>query len=227
MKPSQFPRLKAIIFDFDGTLAELHLDFQDMKRRLAKLARKYFQSTPEPPPVPALEWLDSMVCELRTKDPEAARKLNENAHALIVDIEMRAADKGSLFPFTRPMLDRLKRLEIETAIITRNCEQAVRKVFPDLDEYCKTFLARDHVPRVKPDPDHLLRAIERMGVPLANTLMVGDHPMDIRTGLRAGILTAGVSSGNATQRDLLQCGAHWTAQNCRDLIHLLQTEKRL
>jgi phosphoglycolate phosphatase len=52
--------------------------------------------------------------------------------------------------------------------------------------------------------------------------MVGDHPLDIQTGQRAGILTAGVWSGTATEEELARSGANLTARNCEELITALK-----
>jgi phosphoglycolate phosphatase len=193
-----------------------------MKDQLARLAAHYFHPPPQPPQMPALEWLSALADDLTRVSPEKAGAFIHRASALIVDIELEAARRGSLFAFTRPILSELRQLGIRAAIITRNCERAVRMVFPDLDEYCSAFLAREHVPRVKPDPDHLVRAMQLIGVPPEFSLMVGDHPLDMQTGSRAGIRTAGVSSGNVSRADLLQSGALWTAGNCRELLHFLR-----
>ncbi len=206
------------MFDFDGTLAELHLDFGEMKQRLAMLAAEYLGGPPALPAMPALEWMEVLIESL----PESARsrggELRRKAIGLIMDMELEAARRGRLFELTRPILSELREKGLKVAIITRNCEKAVRLVFPDLDAYCPVFLARDHVPRVKPDPDHLLRALGLLEAFPASALMVGDHPLDIQTGKRAGVKTAGVWSGSATRADLIQSGADWTAPNCRELI---------
>jgi phosphoglycolate phosphatase len=222
MNDEQWRKLEAIVFDFDGTLAELHLDFADMKRRLRLLALEYLKDVPTPPVLPALEWLEGLIAKLREIDEAAALDFEERAGALIKDIEVDAARRGSLFPFTRSLLRDLQTAGIKVAIITRNCEQAVRIVFPDLNQYCAGFLARDHVNRVKPDPDHLLQALEKIASPPETALMVGDHPLDVQTGHRSGILTAGVASGHASQEDLARSGADFTAQDCEELIEVLK-----
>lgn len=219
----QHPRkLEAIVFDFDGTLAELHLDFADMKRRLRLLAEEFLGHVPPNSALPALEWLEALLTKLRETNEAGARQLDERANSLIRDIEVDAARRGSLFPFTRSILRELRDAGIKVAIITRNCEQAVRIVFPDLDQYCAGFLARDHVHRVKPDPDHLLQALEEIASPPETALMVGDHPLDVQTGHRSGILTAGVASGHASEADLVRSGADLTARNCLELIEILK-----
>ena len=214
---------QAIVFDFDGTLAELHLDFVEMKQRVKLLAAEHLGYTPEPIALtPALEWVEAICGMADPNNPTASDQFKRRAQAMIYDMEMEAARKGSLFAFTRELLSELKQSGILTAIITRNCEPAVRQVFPDLECYCASFLSREHVPKVKPDPDHLLRALQQMGAVPAAALMVGDHPLDIQTGKSAGIRTAGVHSGNASAAELLRSGAHWVAEDCRALIEELR-----
>lgn len=216
-------RFHTVVFDFDGTLAELRLDFSEMKRRLASLALEFLPSPP-PAALPVLEWLEILVGAVRACNEASAVEFHLRSHALILEMELEAAQGGSLFSFTKPILTELRSKGVQIAVITRNCEKAVRTVFPDIDDYCSGFLARDHVPRVKPDPDHLLRALRKLGADRQTSLMVGDHPLDIETGKRAGVSTAGVCSGNVSRADLSKTGAQWTAGNCEELFQLLSDQ---
>jgi phosphoglycolate phosphatase len=119
------------------------------------------------------------------------------------------------------MLAGLLRKSIKTAIITRNCDAAVRLVFPDIGNHCHAFFARDHVQKPKPDPAHLIHALQAMDADLGTALMVGDHPIDIQTGKAAGIHTAGVCSGHASRESLIQSGADWVARDCEELMTIL------
>jgi phosphoglycolate phosphatase len=204
-------KIRCIVLDFDGTLAELRLDFAEMKRRIAVLAARHLGFRPPIPPTPALEWVESLT-------PDDAGVFKAEAAELIKGMELESAQNGRLFPFTRPLLEMLHSRGVKTAIITRNCEEAVRMVFPDIEAYCSAFLARNNVHRVKPDPGHLLHALRSLAIPPESALMVGDHPLDMETGRRAGVRTAGVWSGNATREDLIRSGAHWTARNCQELM---------
>jgi phosphoglycolate phosphatase len=87
--------------------------------------------------------------------------------------------------------------------VTRNCPEAIFAVFPDIDDYCSCVLTRDHVKNVKPDPEHLGPALERADCSGAQALMVGDHPMDIEAGKRAGTHTAAVLTGETGFAELL------------------------
>lgn len=210
--------LQAMVFDFDGTLARLTIDFGEMRRRVLVEAERFGFPPDGVDNLPVLEWIESTVARFggdgRSGD---AAFFAARAHAAIVDLEVESAASAELFEFTRPLLSDLRASGVKTAIITRNCFQAVRRVFPEVERACDVVLARDHTPRVKPDPAHLSLALERLGVRAEASAMVGDHPLDVATGLAAGAFTAGVASGKVDEAELARHGARLTAPDCRAL----------
>ena len=75
--------------------------------------------------------------------------------------------------------------------------------------------------KVKPDPAPVLEACERLGVSPARAVMVGDTPVDVEAGLRAGTATVGAAWGASSAKRLLEAGAHAVAQHPDDLTWLL------
>jgi HAD superfamily hydrolase (TIGR01509 family) len=73
----------------------------------------------------------------------------------------------------------------------------------------------------KPDPAPVLQACERLGVPPARAVMVGDTPVDIEAGLRAGTAAVGVAWGASPAERLLEAGADAVADEPDDLARLL------
>ncbi len=224
MKTNTLPKIDAIVFDFDGTLAELRIDFAEMKHQIGELALSYSKIIVSEPFLPVLEWMFWLEARIEENNGNKAGEFRQKALDLILEIEMEAARKGALFEFTRPVLDFLHTTGVKTAIITRNCDAAVRLVFPDIDSHCGAFFARDHVLNPKPDPAHLIRALEAVGANFGTALIVGDHPIDIQTGKAAGIRTAGVLSGSASRAEMLNSGADWVARDCQELIDLLRKD---
>lgn len=226
-KARQIPALRALVFDFDGTLALLTLDFDTMRRRLGALAQEFSPALPDPSDHPILEWRTLVAEQLENGLPTGIDTANiflARSADLILAMEVEAARRGTLFAFTRPLLRSLREAGTKSAIITRNCSQAVTCVFPDYADYCPTLLTRDDVSRAKPDPEHLLTALEHIGCSPQETMMIGDHPLDITTGKRAGAWTAGVASGRVSQRELLESGADMSAADCDELVQKLQKQ---
>lgn len=190
------PKLDAVIFDFDGTLADVPLDFDLMKTRIAALGEVFLEERPTPGSTPALEWLEELVQEALEWDEDEGKEFRTRGQLVITAMELDAARDGALFPFTRPTFALLRDRGVGAGIITRNISAAVRVVFPDVEDMVQAFIPREDAAVVKPDPGHLFQALDAIGADAANSLMVGDHPMDVQTAKAAGALSAAVTSGN-------------------------------
>ncbi len=69
-------------------------------------------------------------------------------------------------------------------------------VFPEIDHMVDVFLPREDVPKVKPDPIHIEIALSLLGTKKQESIMIGDHPIDITCAKRAGIHSGAVATGN-------------------------------
>jgi phosphoglycolate phosphatase len=209
--------IKAVLFDFDGTLAENALDFSLMREK-ADAAIASLTALPLPADRPLMEALAKVCASL---DSDTAFRVRERAMRAITEVEVEAAGRATIFPFTLPMLEALRAEGTATAVITRNCPDAVFRVFPALREHVACVLTRDDVSRVKPHPEHINRALAIVGCKPGQSLMVGDHRMDIEAGKRAGTRTAGVASGESPCEDLRAADPDWLAPDAGELMRRL------
>lgn len=217
----------AIVFDFDGTLADTAIDFDEMKARLVRLVLGFLPGFPPPNGGPALEWLAGAKNKLRSISPDLVPVLEARASEVIRGIEIEAAERGRLFPFTLDILKRLRTSGIGTAVITRNCRDAVTTVYPNIASDVDIVLTRDDVINVKPHPAHVRAALQHLGLGAEYAIMVGDHTLDIETGRCAGLMTAGVLTGNGSRDHFMQYGADMIATNAGELMDFLLTTGRL
>jgi phosphoglycolate phosphatase len=51
--------------------------------------------------------------------------------------------------------------------------------------------------------------------------MVGDHPLDIELGRKAGTFTVGVLTGNSTQKALLQASADMILPDAPSILRII------
>ena len=211
----------AVVFDFDGTLAELILDFTAMKARLGRVAATFLADVPTPNGLPALEYARFLAETIGTESAQAAARFELFAARAIMDQEIEAARAARLFPATRPALTALTQAGTRVGIITRNCRAAVEIVFPDAAAYAGVILARDDARHVKPDPRHLLDALQALGVRPEDALMVGDHPMDVATGQAAGTRTAALASGRTPLAELARHNPDYLADDIAALVAML------
>jgi phosphoglycolate phosphatase len=169
-----------------------------------------------------LEIIDEVYQILWKRNPSGAEDFYRKAHQILHKIEMEAAEKGRLFPGTEAILKSLRKKGIKIGIITRNCGDAVRKVFPDIDDFCDVFVSRDSVKKVKPHPDHLTYVMKSMKVSGKKAAMVGDHPIDIQAGKRVGIRTIGVLTGRTKKEELENSGADYVLRDISEVYRVVE-----
>ena len=214
--------IKTIIFDFDGTLAKLNIDFHRMRTAVGKLILSYGITKDELHTDFVLEMIDSAAAILNQRSSHISKKFFDEANSIIEKIEIEAAENGELFDRTKELLNSLKSLKISCGIITRNCAKAVKIVFPDILSYCPVVVCRDAVNKVKPHPEHINMALNKLGGSAKHTLMIGDHPLDIKTGRRAGTKTCGVLTGHFQINDFIEAGADLVLPHAADILNIIK-----
>jgi HAD superfamily hydrolase (TIGR01509 family) len=79
-------------------------------------------------------------------------------------------------------------------------------------------ITRDQVVHAKPDPDLFLAAAERLGVDIAESVVVGDSVWDLLAARRARALGVGLLSGGYGQDELERAGAYRVYADPADLL---------
>jgi phosphoglycolate phosphatase len=215
------PHFKAILFDFDGTLAIPTIDFDDMRQRLEDLTLSHGVPAAQFEGRDLLDLIAHVTVWLARRNAAQGVSYAQQAEQLLQDIEMESAKRSGLLPGITELLELLRQLDIAVGIVTRNCDVAVRVMFPQLDTYCQAFFARDHVTQVKPHPAHLQAALSHLNCSPEYALMVGDGAMDIKAGKCLHMFSIGVLTGSHTRDTLLQQGADLILDTAADLIHHL------
>ena len=185
----------AILFDFDGTLATLNVDFGSMRTGLLSLIQSYQLDAGRFKDLYALEMIDAATEALALVRPAAVPILREECLHLIRNVEMEGARQGMLFDGIRNMFRILRNKNIKTAVVTRNCFDAVSCIYQGIEVECDAVVSREFTQRVKPHPQHLITTLTLLGVEASQAVMAGDHPMDISAGKAVGAYTIGVLSG--------------------------------
>ena len=217
---------EAVLFDYDGTLVYLNIDFGAMRRHIEGLWADYGLEPLLLKELYILEMINEAKEIISNKDPTKAELFYREVHKIIEGHEVIAAQCGKIFPGVVTMLELLRQRGVRVGIITRNCDKAVKILFPHIDKLCDAYIPRDYVNRVKPHPEHLKRALEEMSASnVAQCLMVGDHIIDIQAGKRIGMKTAGVLTGKTTQQDFRKAGADLIVENVTKLPEYLFKEQ--
>ena len=217
----ELQNIRAMVFDFDGTLAVLNIDFSEMRERVFELMRRYGVHEEKIEEKYLLEIIDEVVQILNQKQSSFAEEFYQEAHQTLHKIELEAAEKGRLLPAVENVLKSLRGKGLKIGIVTRNCEEAVRKVFPNIEAFCDVFLSRDSIRRVKPHPEHLTSVLKALQVSGEETVMVGDHPIDIQAGKRVGMKTVGVLTGRTKREEFEKAGADYILLDASEVSRLI------
>ena len=157
---------RAVIFDLDGTLADSALDFDAIRAEIGLL-----------PDLPILE-------QLATADPETCAR----AEVIMRRHERDAMAGARLTDGCAELLAHLVARRIPIGILTRNIREVVETFARTFGFGFDAVYTREDGPP-KPSPAGVLVLCEKLGVPPAETLTVGDFKFDVLAGRRAGCRT--------------------------------------
>jgi phosphoglycolate phosphatase-like HAD superfamily hydrolase len=82
-------------------------------------------------------------------------------------------------------------------------------------------ITRDQVQHAKPDPDLFIAASNRLGVDVADAVVVGDSVWDLLAARRARALGVGLLSGGYGREELERAGAYRVYDDPADLLRHL------
>jgi 2-phosphoglycolate phosphatase len=188
-------RSKAVLFDFDGTLADTAADLSRALNRLREA--KGLASLP-------LE-------ELRPHASSGARGLigaglgitPEDAEfkalrdAFLKHYEAEICVDTRLFPGVQELLAGIETRGLRWGIVTNKSTRLTRLVVQalGLDARAACVVCGDSTPHLKPNPASLLLAAQQLALPPADCVYLGDDLRDIQAARSAGMPCAAVAWG--------------------------------
>ena len=148
---------------------------------------------------------------------EAGRLLRLHAEAYA-----RLAGQVRPLPGARDLLAYLSQAGVPWAVATSGRAESARPTLDALGVRPEVpVVTRDQVAHAKPDPDLFLAAAERLGVAIADAVVVGDSVWDLLAARRARALGVGLLSGGYGQDELERAGAYRVYQDPADLLRHL------
>jgi pyrophosphatase PpaX len=191
--------LKAVLFDFDGTIVDTtELIYESMRRATGEvlgqeLSREVLLANVGQPLPRQMEFLDP---ERAEELLESYRLHNEELHEDLIEA----------FPNVETSLARLRDAGLRLAVVTSkrrfSLEMALSS-FPALRGAVDAFVTMEDTTEHKPHPAPLLKGLELLGdVPPEKAAYVGDSPFDVAAAHAAGMSSVAVSWGVFTAEAL-------------------------
>lgn len=143
--------------------------------------------------------------------------------ALTEEYHLRWANNTKPYPGIRQLLTELERQKIPKAVLSNKPHEftvpMVKKMFPDF-----TFnfvLGVSETVKRKPDPSAALLIAEKLRIPPAKILYLGDTNTDMRTAVAAGMFPVGALWGFRDEKELIDSGAKATIKKPLDCLKIL------
>ena len=217
--------IRAVIFDFDGTIADTRAPIIAAKQETMRLHN--------------LPVLDDAACaatigytakvgfqRLYPGMPDETADACTATYRRLFE-EMKATMPPVLFPGMKETLDALSACGITCTIATARNQVSCHEMLAQLGvkAYFSYILCGESTQNLKPHPEAVLKTLADLNCQPEAAMVIGDMPMDIGMGKGAGVYTCGVTYGNASRETLLAAGADFVIDEIGELMGLLESEK--
>ena len=194
--------LKALLFDFDGTLVNSEpLHFQMWQQVLAEYGveltdlqyKKYYAG------VPTLRNAEDMVWRFAL--PVAHTVLSNRKKALTRKV---VAEQGfPLMPEVREILTYFSSYDLQLGIVTGAARNNVEATLQtnSIDHYFSLIISGEDISHNKPAPDCYLLAMEKLGITARECVTFEDTESGVRAAVAAGIMCMAVPTAMSAHHD--------------------------
>lgn len=218
-----YPAITTIIYDFDGTLATCPYDFAYMRRVVLDTAAEFGIPEAHLDEVGLLETIEAGT-EYLSSNAVMSSHFRTLAMGRLAELEYEVAAVTELLPGVVQMQQDLREKGYRTGIVTRNSYAAVCRIIGSAALTYDALLCRDHVELPKPNPAHVLQILKLLGSSPQESIMVGDHPMDIAMGKAAGMRTVAVLTGQSTEAELASTAPDYLLPSVIEMARLLTND---
>lgn len=213
--------IRLIIFDFDGTIGDTRRNVVvTMQQTLAELhlPERSEEACAATIGIP----LEDCFRQLLPDVAEEVILQCAAAYRRIFEINKERM-RPQPFPHVGETLKILHEQGIQMTVATSRGLESVKDLLTGMGlvQYFDYLLGADSVTKHKPDPEPVLQTLRDLNVDASQALVVGDMPVDILMGSRAGCKTCGVTYGNASKEELLEAGADYIIDDIKLLLPLI------
>jgi phosphoglycolate phosphatase len=221
LSPTMKLRFEPILFDLDGTLIDSSADLASaVNRTLSQFG------LPALDPARIIGFVGDGARRLmeRVLAQFPSADIDECIAAFQAHYRRGCLDETRPYPGIEELLSALRPARM--AVATNKPASFARRILSGLGlaDCFATVIGGDEAP-LKPLPDQLYLALERMNAQTQGALMVGDHPNDIIAAKRAGIASCGVTWGFDGGEGVQKANPDFICRSPEELLSLIRPKK--
>ncbi len=183
-------RVKAVIFDFDGTLVNTEYFFI----KALKISAKHFNIMPEEEFTFAVGHSEQYLVQgLKEKYGDFPTNFIDKAKSSFFDVLTK---DELLMPNVIETLKKLKAMNVKMAIGSNSDIYYIGKIAESvgLENYIDHLSSYDIVKHAKPEPHIFLNALRLLDVPFDEVIIIEDTSVGVEAGKKASITTVAVTN---------------------------------
>ena len=218
-------KIKAVIFDLDGTIVDFKLDYKASRAEIIQFLRE--EGFPQ-----SIFSINDNLFEILNKaeifmknhhKEKQVEKIKKSIFSIAEKYEMEAARTTSLIPGILETLKALRKMKLKLALFTVNGKNPVNHVLRtfNLKRHFDAVITRDDVLMVKPNPVHLKTTLNALKVKPKEAIVVGDSVWDMKSARALTVFAVGTTTGFASPHELTNAGAHCLVSSPIDIITLI------
>ncbi|HSX09846.1 MAG TPA: HAD family hydrolase [Candidatus Saccharimonadales bacterium] len=168
-------KIRGVIFDFDGTLHLLSVDWDGLKKELIEKydLKNSFR-------------IKEMLNQIKEKFGD---KELQTANKIVLQYEKAKIHESQIDKNLLQMIEHLAEMNVKLAICSNNMTETITTFLQkhDINSYFDIVIGKDMVQEYKPDPEGLKRILTEWAYEKDEVIFVGDTEVDNQTAKNCGI----------------------------------------
>ena len=214
-----FRDIKLVIYDLDGVLINSNMAILESFRRTMMEVSEEFK------PDMILDRIGYGLYQIfiDTMPPEYQGRLEELRQLYIKHFQSLDMSYIVLLPEVTETLQTLKTRGYLQSVATNKTVTEAERILSELgvSDYFDLMAGFMTVDKPKPEPDMILYLLEKLGVEPFEAVLVDDTSVGLTAGIKAGVHTIGITTGNNTLEQIQSVNPDAIVHNMRDLPGIL------